>query len=427
MSPMSSILLGPVVMLIAICGSDGSELNGDKASPRLLRHSPTTTHRELRKASFFCGEQYPYVGCYADAPYAPALVDYGAPKTYYECAEACKNAGYDFMGRQYTEQCGCGNYDPTNATGYTKYGEAENCNCSPNTENIGSYKMCVYDLREDRAETRTTIQDVEIRSSSLDANYGATNYDFSNRLATSIQSGCTTIARRSLLEFDLRDIDIDPTCATLRLKVINTSNGVRSWIDIYRLDEGFSWKEDELTWNSYYPITTTPPMGVKGSTQLFVKQQTDRYQFVEVDVSDLLAQQAGKNVTLFLQTQRYENNVAISCNTIEFSSKEVGGDDIPELILTGNKLPTMAPTDSPTKDPSRSPTSTPTKSPSSSPTGAPTKSPTLSPTNAPSESPTNAPTNSPTCLGKGDPCDIGGDAVCCSGKCRGNNPRRCKN
>jgi len=378
------LAIATAIMASTMKGSDASDL------PRQLRnHGRGSSQRDLRAGAFFCGEQYSYVGCFNDYPSDRSGIKYGAPFTYYQCAKACKDAGYDYMGRQYTEECFCGNGDPTNATGLFKYGETTGCNCNPNTQNIGLYKFCAYDLTEseDKAATLEALQDTEIRQESPGTTYGSME-----TLATSKQTSCTGLTRRSLIEFDLTNIDFDPSCATLRLYVPNTSGGVRAWIDIYRIniadttdlanavpkDLPFYWEESSLTWMSTY-LRYPPLKMVLGNTQLFVKQQNDRYQFVEVDVSDLVNGQVGNKVTLLLMTDRFENNVGIGCNTIEFSSKDDVDNEGPKLIITGTS-PSSPPSQSPSKEPTNEPTSTPTKAPTSPPTDAPTKQPTDTPT-----------------------------------------------
>merc|ERR1711998_673899 len=51
------------------------------------------------------------------------------------CASQCKN--YKYFGRQYTEECWCGN-------SYGKYGKDTGCKCD--ASNIGGWKNCVYSV-----------------------------------------------------------------------------------------------------------------------------------------------------------------------------------------------------------------------------------------------------------------------------------------
>ena len=56
-----------------------------------------------------------------------------------KCEEACRDAGFRFMGRQWKGSCYCSNQD-----NYYRYGARGNCACE--AENVGSLKFCAYDL-----------------------------------------------------------------------------------------------------------------------------------------------------------------------------------------------------------------------------------------------------------------------------------------
>eukprot|EP00547_Thalassionema_nitzschioides_P017286 CAMPEP_0194249430 /NCGR_PEP_ID=MMETSP0158-20130606/20457_1 /TAXON_ID=33649 /ORGANISM="Thalassionema nitzschioides, Strain L26-B" /LENGTH=568 /DNA_ID=CAMNT_0038985947 /DNA_START=392 /DNA_END=2098 /DNA_ORIENTATION=+ len=189
--------------------------------------------------------------------------------------------------------------------------------------------------------TLTPTQDTHISSSQ-----GFTVFGSSDMMSVSDQTLCTPRESAALLQFDLTGITSSSSisCATLRLWVSNNmvsvSNGVQATIGVYRLQDGYTWSESSLTYNSY---NSAPPTKVKSSTQLYVNGSTDRGQWVTVSIDDILANAAGTIVTLFLETDSFVNTASTvgGCNNVAFASKDRANfsPNHPELIVTSQQDP----------------------------------------------------------------------------------------
>merc|ERR1740124_990212 len=87
-----------------------------------------------------------YIGCFNDAVDRALPVYKGSYKSVEQCTELC--AGYNYFGRQYYQECWCGNDN------YDKHGKSDKCACD-STGNIGDWLNCVYKY-EDSPTTAPT-------------------------------------------------------------------------------------------------------------------------------------------------------------------------------------------------------------------------------------------------------------------------------
>jgi len=95
-----------------------------------------------------------YIGCYKDSPFRTLPENIEGSHSKQDCANKCKEKGYEVMGRQYAKECFCGDNDPKQ---YGKYGKqaASICKCGDGEENQGPWTNCVY-LVEASQKTSTT-------------------------------------------------------------------------------------------------------------------------------------------------------------------------------------------------------------------------------------------------------------------------------
>jgi hypothetical protein len=79
-----------------------------------------------------------YVGCFKDNTGGKRDLSerIEGGKNYKTCARICKRQGYEYFGRQWTNQCFCGNT-------YGSQGTATTCDCD-NKSNVGGNVNCVY-------------------------------------------------------------------------------------------------------------------------------------------------------------------------------------------------------------------------------------------------------------------------------------------
>ena len=79
-----------------------------------------------------------FIGCFVDKGLRDLPESMGVMTTD-ECLEACRNGGYTFIGRQYYDQCFCGD-------NFGKYGSANDCGngCLSQTGFYGGYRNCVF-------------------------------------------------------------------------------------------------------------------------------------------------------------------------------------------------------------------------------------------------------------------------------------------
>jgi len=103
-------------------------------------YSPTSSPIYAPTSSPTYSGPYPevkYLGCFKDEQdrALPVRVGNSRTKTTAQCIVLCR--GYNFVARQYTGECWCGNDD-----NYDKYGASNNCNCEGT--NVGGWLNCVY-------------------------------------------------------------------------------------------------------------------------------------------------------------------------------------------------------------------------------------------------------------------------------------------
>jgi len=81
-----------------------------------------------------------YIGCYKDT-HSPRDLPYKQPDSDTNtCLQVCKQKGYKYMGRQYINQCFCGNT-------YGSHGETSGCtNCMSQNANYGSNNNCIFSV-----------------------------------------------------------------------------------------------------------------------------------------------------------------------------------------------------------------------------------------------------------------------------------------
>eukprot|EP00986_Skeletonema_menzelii_P000688 scaffold195_cov161-Skeletonema_menzelii.AAC.3 len=98
---------------------------------------------EERALSDDCVSRSTYLGCFNDRNQNRAMSTEieGRGYTARECESACAERGFLYFGRQWRGQCFCSNSDYS----YKKHGTASNCDCCGT--NVGSNKMCVYELQ----------------------------------------------------------------------------------------------------------------------------------------------------------------------------------------------------------------------------------------------------------------------------------------
>ena len=91
-----------------------------------------------------------FVGCYVDVVSSRDLPEYmGTPSTTDGCEKKCKDAGYAYMGRQYNNECFCGN-------SYGKHGSADDCvDCSQTGGFYGGNRNCVFNVGDPETEEET--------------------------------------------------------------------------------------------------------------------------------------------------------------------------------------------------------------------------------------------------------------------------------
>ena len=83
------------------------------------------------------------LGCYLDNGYDRDLTSFqGTASSNEECKHKCKSKGFRYMGRQWIDECFCGN-------DYGKYGEASTCGggCEQTSGMYGAFTNCIYDLQ----------------------------------------------------------------------------------------------------------------------------------------------------------------------------------------------------------------------------------------------------------------------------------------
>jgi len=91
-----------------------------------------------------------YIGCFNDKSKRDLPKYMGVLGSTDQCLQKCKQAGFKYMGRQYYDQCWCGN-------DYGSYGSSSSCNnCLSQTSFYGGWKNCVFSTNvvcteEDRA------------------------------------------------------------------------------------------------------------------------------------------------------------------------------------------------------------------------------------------------------------------------------------
>lgn len=92
-----------------------------------------------------------YVGCYEDEGSNRDLPHYAGQLDLPGCAAACSNLGYSFMGRQWQQECWCGDdYDS-----YSPSVQCNDCTNSVSGYNIGGAVNCVFSLRTRATPTPT--------------------------------------------------------------------------------------------------------------------------------------------------------------------------------------------------------------------------------------------------------------------------------
>lgn len=96
----------------------------------------TTTTTRTTTTSTTTSTEEDYVGCFKDGTDRDLPISKGNGSLQH-CAQACFSGGYMFFGRQFAQECWCGN-------SYGKYGASSACRC--NSNNVGSGVNCVYKL-----------------------------------------------------------------------------------------------------------------------------------------------------------------------------------------------------------------------------------------------------------------------------------------